>query len=261
VIDALRNSVAHVFVDHLETPSLSDNDEHHLSRVLRLRDGESVTASDGRGGWRSCVWADGALRASGDVVTVAAPAQRIGVAFVPVKGDRNEWSVQKLTEIGVDDIILLAPTRHSVVRWSDADKQLRKLRVAAREAAMQSRRVWLAAVSGLVTLADALAMPGAAVADPAASSPAWSAPLDSSPAAPASLAAPNLASPALIVVGPEGGFDDDEVPANVPRVSLGDTILRAETATLVAATLLAARRSAVGGAALHASASPARGAS
>lgn len=244
MIDALRNSVAHVFVDQLETPSLSDTDEHHLSRVLRLRDGESVTASDGRGGWRSCVWADGTLRASGDVVTVAAPPQRIGVAFVPVKGDRNEWSVQKLTEIGVDDIILLAPTRHSVVRWSDADKQLRKLRVVAREAAMQSRRVWLPAVSGLVSLLDALAMPGAAVADPAASP-----------------AAPNLASPALIVVGPEGGFDDDEIPANVPRVSLGDTILRAETATLVAATLLAARRSAVGGAALHASASPAKGAS
>ena len=254
MIDALRNSVAHVFVDHLETPSLSDTDEHHLSRVLRLRDGESVTASDGRGGWRSCVWADGALRASGDVVTVAAPAQRIGVAFVPVKGDRNEWSVQKLTEIGVDDIILLAPTRHSVVRWSDADKQLRKLRVVAREAAMQSRRVWLPAVSGLVSLLDALAMPGAAVADPAASPAAPG-------AAPASPAAPNRASPALIVVGPEGGFDDDEIPANVPRVSLGDTILRAETATLVAATLLAARRSAVGGAALHASASPAKGAS
>ena len=254
MIDALRNSVAHVFVDHLDTPSLSDTDEHHLSRVLRLRDGESVTASDGRGGWRSCVWADGTLRASGDVVTVAAPAQRIGVAFVPVKGDRNEWSVQKLTEIGVDDIILLAPTRHSVVRWSDADKQLRKLRVVAREAAMQSRRVWLPSVSGLVTLADALAMPGAAVADPAAS-PATQG------AVPASPATPNLASPVLIVVGPEGGFDDDEIPANVARVSLGDTILRAETATLVAATLLAARRSAAGGAALHASASPAKGAS
>ncbi|MFZ8967333.1 MAG: 16S rRNA (uracil(1498)-N(3))-methyltransferase [Ilumatobacteraceae bacterium] len=40
------------------------------------------------------------------------------------------------------------------------------------------------------------------------------------------------------MVGPEGGFDDDEIPANVPRVRLSDTILRAETATLVAATLL-----------------------
>ncbi|MFZ9109500.1 MAG: 16S rRNA (uracil(1498)-N(3))-methyltransferase [Ilumatobacteraceae bacterium] len=239
MIDALRNSVAHVFVDHLDSPSLTDTDQHHLSRVLRVRDGERVTASDGRGSWRSCAWADGGLRADGDVVTEAAPLQRVGVAFVPVKGDRNEWSVQKLTEIGVDDIVLLAPTRRSVVRWTDTDKQLRKLSLVAREAAMQSRRVWLPRVTAGVSLSDVLSMPGVAVADPAASlfvSPAASTP----------------AYPTLIVVGPEGGFDDDEIPANVPRVRLGDTILRAETATLVAATLLSAWRSARGSAAMHA---------
>jgi 16S rRNA (uracil1498-N3)-methyltransferase len=246
VIDALRNSVAHVFVDHLDSPSLTDTDEHHLSRVLRLRDGESVTVSDGRGGWRTCVWADGSLRVAGDVVTVAASAQRIGVAFVPVKGDRNEWSVQKLTEIGVDDIVLLAPTRRSVVRWSDAEKQLRKLRVVAREAAMQARRVWLPAVSGLVSLTDALAMPGAAVADP--SGGPFFATDDASRAA-----------AQFIIVGPEGGFDADEVSADVPCVSLGDTVLRAETATLVAATLLATRRGALLGTALHHTATPAKG--
>lgn len=237
MIDALRNSVAHVFVDHLDSPSLTDTDQHHLSRVLRLRDGESVTASDGRGGWRACVWADGQLRIVGDIVRVPAPSQRIGVAFVPVKGDRNDWSVQKLTEIGMDDIVLLAPTRHSVVRWSDADKQLRKLAVVAREAAMQSRRVWLPAVSGLVSLADALALPGAAVADP--SGTAWFASIGAEQSA-------TLADPALVIVGPEGGFDVDEISANVPRVSLGDTILRAETATLVAATLLASASRAKG---------------
>ncbi|MGA1655788.1 MAG: 16S rRNA (uracil(1498)-N(3))-methyltransferase [Ilumatobacteraceae bacterium] len=239
MIHALRNSVAHVFVDHLDSPSLTDTDQHHLSRVLRVRDGERVTASDGRGSWRSCAWADGGLRADGDVVTEAAPLQRVGVAFVPVKGDRNEWSVQKLTEIGVDDIVLLAPTRRSVVRWTDTDKQLRKLSLVAREAAMQSRRVWLPRVTAGVSLSDVLSMPGVAVADPAASlfvSPAASTPAD----------------PTLIVVGPEGGFDDDEIPANVPRVRLGDTILRAETATLVAATLLSAWRSARGSAAMHA---------
>jgi len=192
--------------------------------VLRLRDGESVSVSDGAGGWRMCEWRDEALRNAGDIATVAAPSSRIGVAFVPVKGDRSEWTVQKLTEIGVDDIVVLAPTRRSVVRWSNIDKQLDKLRVVAREAAMQSRRTHLPTVTGLVPLADALARPGAVVADPLG----------------AELAGGPL--PALVVVGPEGGFDPEELPAAVARVTLGGTILRAETATLVAATLLVAQR-------------------
>ncbi len=144
------------------------------------------------------------------------------MAFTPVKGDRNEWAVQKLTEIGIDEVIILAPTQHSVVRWSDADKQLRKLRVVAREAAMQSRRVWLPNIVGLAALHEVCAGDGAAVADPDGVA--------------------LHAGVSLVVVGPEGGFAEDELPAGVPRVQLGDTILRAETATLVAATLLVARR-------------------
>jgi len=230
---ALRDSVAHVFVDDLTAPTLSDDDQHHLARVLRMRDGESVSASDGRGGWRLCQWRDGRLDAASDVQHVAAPTPRIGVAFVPVKGDRPEWAVQKLTEIGVDDIIVLAPTRRAVVRWGD-DKHLRKLQVVAREAAMQSRRVWLPTVTGLVSLAEVCARPGAAVADPAGE------PFDAGTrdSAARDASAPSPAT-SLIIIGPEGGFDADELTPSVRRVSLGDTILRAETATLVAATLLA----------------------
>jgi 16S rRNA (uracil1498-N3)-methyltransferase len=219
---ALRDSVAHVFVDDLAAPILSDDDQHHLARVLRVRDGESVSASDGRGGWRLCQWRDGGLHGESDVHHVAAPTPRLGVAFVPVKGDRPEWVVQKLTEIGIDDIVVLAPTRRAVVRWGD-DKHLRKLQVVAREAAMQSRRVWLPTVTGPVSLAEVCALPGAAVADPAGE------PL---------IAEPSPAT-SLIIIGPEGGFDADEIAPTVRRVSLGDTVLRAETATLVAATLLA----------------------
>jgi len=221
----LRNSVAHVFVDDLTNPQLDDSDRHHLSRVLRVRDGESITASDGKGAWCLCEWSDGDVRVAGDIVTSVAPSPHVGIAFAPVKGDRNEWAVQKLTEIGVDHIVLLAPTRRSVVRWSNVEKQLDKLRVVAREAAMQSRRTWLPTVSGLVSLADALATPGAAVADPTGN-------------------ALHATTPALVIIGPEGGFDADEIPASAARISLGDTILRAETATLVAATLLTARRTA-----------------
>ena len=222
MIHALRHSAAHVFVDQLDSPALGDDDQHHLGRVLRLRDGESVTASNGRGQWRACVWRDGALEVAGEVVASAPPSMRCAVAFTPVKGDRNEWAVQKLTEIGIDEVIILAPTQHSVVRWSDADKQLRKLRVVAREAAMQSRRVWLPNIVGLAALHEVCAGDGAAVADPDGVA--------------------LHAGVSLVVVGPEGGFAEEELPAGVPRVQLGDTILRAETATLVAATLLVARR-------------------
>ena len=222
MIHALRHSVAHVFVDQLDSPTLGDDDQHHLGRVLRLRDGESVTASDGRGQWCACVWRSGALEVAGEVVASAPPSVRCAVAFTPVKGDRNEWAVQKLTEIGIDEVIILAPTQHSVVRWSDADKQLRKLRVVAREAAMQSRRVWLPNIVGLAALHEVCAGDGAAVADPDGVA--------------------LHAGVSLVVVGPEGGFAEDELPAGVPRVQLGDTILRAETATLVAATLLVACR-------------------
>ena len=238
---ALRDSVAHVFVDDLAAPTLSDDDQHHLARVLRVRDGESVSASDGRGGWRLCQWLDGRLDAASDVQHVAAPAPRIGVAFVPVKGDRPEWAVQKLTEIGVDDIVVLAPTRRAVVRWGD-DKHLRKLQVVAREAAMQSRRVWLPTVTGPVSLTEVCARPGAAVADPAGE-PLNIGPFDAGTRDSAARdASEPIPATSLIIIGPEGGFDADELTPSVHRVSLGDTILRAETATLVAATLLATLR-------------------
>ena len=238
----LRHSAAHVFVADISTPHLDDDDQHHLARVLRLRDGEQVSASDGRGAWRMCEWHDGSLRTTGDVQHVPASSQRVAVAFVPVKGDRPEWSVQKLTEIGVDEIIVLAPTRRAVVRWGDAKasakdtKHMQKLQKVAREASMQSRRVWLPTITGPISLADACAQPGAAVADPDG------APLAASAAASTASATASAAATSLIIIGPEGGFDDDEIPASVARVSLGGTILRAETATLVAATLLANMR-------------------
>lgn len=212
---ALRSSAAHVFVESVDAPDPSPDDVHHLFRVLRLRDGEVVTVSDGRGSWRTTVASGGTLRIEGDTVREPEPTACIIAAAIP-KGDRAEWMVQKLTEIGVTEIVLLHCAR-SVVRWEGerGAKQLARLQRVAREAAVQSRRVWLPVVRGPVPFAEAAALPGAVLAEPDG---------DVGVAA------------ATVLIGPEGGFSPEELAAPVPRVRLVDTVLRVETAALVAAS-------------------------
>ena len=47
-----RGGAPHVFVDDLDAPTLADDDRHHLGRALRLRVGDPLTLTDGRGRWR-----------------------------------------------------------------------------------------------------------------------------------------------------------------------------------------------------------------
>jgi len=221
VRDALRSSSAHVFVDDIDEPVLADDDLHHLSRVLRLRDGEQVSVCDGAGGWRMTEWRGGTLLTVGDAVRESAPPA-VTVAFVPVKGDRNDAAVEKMVEIGVGRIVVLAPTEHSVVRWDAARAGANVARYAriARAAASQSRRTHLPAVEGPVRLGDILGGGSVALAEPGGS--------------------PSLEGVSTVVVGPEGGFSPAEVAAARRTVGLGGTVLRADTAAVVAATLLVA---------------------
>ena len=216
---ALRASAAHVFVDDVDHPQLDERDEHHLARVLRLRDGEVVTVGDGRGSWRTARWHKSGPIVDGPSVTVPAPPTVTIAAAIP-KGDRLDWMVQKLVEVGVMCIVLV-DCRRSVVRWQPERRatQLDRLRRVGRDAAMQSRRVWLPELVGPVPVAAVVGREGAVVADPAG------APIES------------LAHlPDTVVVGPEGGFTADEI-RGATLVALGTTVLRVETAALVAAVL------------------------
>ncbi|NBU16486.1 MAG: hypothetical protein EBS48_05645, partial [Actinobacteria bacterium] len=107
--DVLRSTSAHVFVDDITSPVLSVDDAHHLSRVLRLRDGEKVSVCDGAGSWLVAEWRGAELLPVGEAFLDPAPAD-LTVAFVPVKGDRCDSAVEKMVEIGVTGIIVLAPT-------------------------------------------------------------------------------------------------------------------------------------------------------
>jgi 16S rRNA (uracil1498-N3)-methyltransferase len=222
-------AAAQVFVVDPATPVLTRDDLHHLGTVLRLRPGEAVVASDGRGTWRLCRFRGGAdesqaLEPDGEEQLEAKETLPVTVGFAPAKGDRPEWVVQKLTEVGADRIVVLATDR-SVVRWEGAraDKSRARLGRVAVEAAAQSRRVWLPEVLGPLTLADAgAAFAGLALAERGGAPPA--------------------ATLVALAVGPEGGWSPDERALGLPTVGLGEHVLRAETAAVAAAVVLCAGR-------------------
>ena len=45
-----------MFVDEIENPELGEEDDHHFGKVLRLRNGDRITVSDGEGNWRECIY-------------------------------------------------------------------------------------------------------------------------------------------------------------------------------------------------------------
>lgn len=213
----LRGSDAHLLLGSIETPELDGRDLHHLTRVLRLRDGAAVTVSDGRGSWRSCRLVGGALVSDGPVQSEPEPRPVRIAAAIP-KGDRLEWMVQKLTEVGATEICLLDCER-SVTRWSAerALGHLDRLERIVREAAMQARRVHLPLLDGPRRFAEVAGRPGAALAEPGGDA---------------------VHDAEWLLIGPEGGFSPGELAVSPLRVALGEQILRVETAAVVGAVLL-----------------------
>jgi 16S rRNA (uracil1498-N3)-methyltransferase len=210
-------------VPDVDTPELSADDRHHLERALRLRAAEEITVADGAGRWRRCRFGP-VLEPVGPVETTPRPFPSITIAIALTKGQRPEWAVQKLTELGVDVIVPFVAAR-SVVRWdpSKAAAHGERLRRVARQAAMQSRRAFLPLVEDVRAFADvASRRPGAALAHPGGDPP-------------------ELSHPCLII-GPEGGWAPEELACGLPRVTLGPHVLRPETAAVAGATLLAALR-------------------
>jgi len=228
-----RAAAAHVFVADLDatTITLADDDAHHLGRVLRLRRGQPVSASDGAGRWRACEYGDGALVPAGAVRIVAGAEPVLTVAFAVPKGDRADWAVQKLTEAGVDRIVPLRTARGVVHPDPErVERQLARWNGIARQAAMQSRRVSLprlgppcTPIEALVACRPAGAGSAVALADPDGE------PLD-------------LGHPSVLV-GPEGGWAPEELGLGCPLVRIGEQVLRTETAAVLAGGILAYLRS------------------
>jgi len=213
-----------------ETVTLTDDERHYLTRVLRLQPGDPIELRDGHG--RA---ADGTLLASQcdisrDLVRNLPTfgACPVHLAFALPKGRRLDTLLEKATELGAAAFHPVI-TERTVARPTEAkDRWTRLIEAAVR----QSGAAWTPTVHAPIPLADLLARPFDGlklVAHPDAASPLRA-------------AVPTTASQCLVLTGPEGGFDAAELTAAetagfVP-FQLGDAILRAETAPLAILTIL-----------------------
>jgi len=219
---------------------LTGAEAHHAASVRRVRVGEEVTVTDGRGAWLAGTCES--VSPQRVVVRIASrqdlPPQspRLVLVQALAKGDRDELAVQAATELGIDEVVPWQAAR-SVSRWQGPKAEKGRARWASivREAAKQAHRAWIAEVSPIATtarVAERAASARVLVLDPTAQAALTSIDVDD-------------ARDLVLVVGPEGGIAPDELErlaaAGAERVRLGDTILRTSTAGPAALAVLNAK--------------------
>lgn len=228
----------------LHVPTLTPGDieldpvqAHHARDVLRLRDGQTVEAFDDQGATATAalVWrgAQGAAIRVNDVRPPAKPTRRLTVTAAVPKGERADWMVEKLSELGVDAFIPLA-TERSVVLPAGRGKHDRWVRIAT-ESAKQSRRAGVMRIEPLTSIKDLIErkLPHAWV-------------LSTGPGAvPIREAFNELPTygDLTLLIGAEGGWTEQELELfrtrGIRAVRLTRTVLRIETAAIAAAAIIA----------------------
>lgn len=238
---------ARLHVASLDSPSVivTGDDHGYLCRVLRLRVGDELVLFDGAGREAPAriVTIDPgpgavelALTAPPGPAVVAPAPLALTLILGLLKGEKMELVVQKATELGVARIVPVSCAR-SVVRLDAARAGGRadRWRKIAREAARQCGRADTPTLTPVTSFAEAVA---AAPAD------AFRAIFyEDARAVSLRRALPAMRPPAAVLaVGPEGGFDADEVAqaraAGFVVVGFGPRVLRAETAAIAALAVL-----------------------
>lgn len=215
---------------------------HHAATVQRVRPGDAVLLSDGRGSLATArVTAVG--RGTVDLAIVdrryvPPPDPRLVVVQGIAKGDRGELAVQAMTETGVDEIVPWSAARSVAVwRGERGERAAARWLATSREAAKQSRRAWLPAVapaaSPSASVAERLGAASAAyLLHEEATEPLSAVPLPGS-------------GEIVLVIGPEGGIAPEELAvfgrAGARPVRLGPNVLRTSTAGVAALAVLSAR--------------------
>jgi 16S rRNA (uracil1498-N3)-methyltransferase len=228
---------------------------HHLHTSLRYRTGDELwVADDRRMRYRVKISHVDAREIRGEVLEAVtgpqAPTRQLLLGQALLKGERMDWVIQKATELGVDRFLPLI-TSHTVVRPKAGriDAQHERWQRIALEAAQQSERWDVPIVepprealtffetSGLAAVRLILVEPGG-----------------SSREQQEGLMSVSLGNrgngPIVLAIGPEGGWREEELAAATGsgfcKITLGERVLRAETATLAALAVLQGRRGELG---------------
>jgi 16S rRNA (uracil1498-N3)-methyltransferase len=219
--------------------TLAGNAASHVTRVLRLRVGQTLTLFNGLGG-EYLATID---RAHGGEVTVSVGEHGaierespfpLTLAQGVSRGERMDLVVQKATELGVTRLVPLL-TERSVVRLDaqQADRKFNHWRAVAIAACEQCGRNRLPNVALPTQLREFLRQPAAARGTQLLLSPEATQRIED---------VPRPEAGATVLIGPEGGLADEEqqdaLAAWFSAVRLGPRVLRTETAAIAALTLL-----------------------
>ena len=217
--------------DIVAAGELSESDSAHCVRVMRMRDGDEIDVTDGKGNLYRCVITDAHPKhTSVDIVSTRRQElhwrPRITLAVAPTKNiDRMEWLAEKAVELGVNRLVFLN-CRHSVRRVVKRDRMM-KVMVAAMK---QSLKATLPELVEMTEFSDFIreencGMKFVGYCDDETERLEFARIYDG-------------LSDITILIGPEGDFSPDEIndafAAGFRPGTFGNTRLRTETAALFA---------------------------
>lgn len=213
--------------------SLTGDHADHLIRVLRARVGQQfdiVVAGVVRRGRIVEVTEQRVVFELGEELQSSPPAN-VTLLLAIFKFDRMEWAIEKCTELGVSKIVPLIARRTESHLAGAAGKRVERWRRIAVQAAEQSRRTAAPEIADPVKLREALTMQGK-----------WRIVLaETEQDAGLRDVVVEPQGDAILAIGPEGGWTEDELnlfqESGWSSVTLGATILRAETAAIAATAL------------------------
>lgn len=228
----LPDASSFVYVKDLNSCQLDQESYHHLKNVLRIKDKEYAIISDGKGKWRLCE--SNLLKTEpnksdlipiSEICSINTEHHNISIGFSITKTSNSELCVQKLTELGIKNIVPFISDRTTIKLNGQTEIKLhsRFLKIA-KSAGEQSRNPYLPNISSITTFKQIVSDLGTKVAI-----------MDKQGK---SLTSELIATKDILLIGPEGGFSQKELEKVKDKFTLGQTVLRSETATIATAALV-----------------------